>query len=171
MFLALDQEDGGVRKIKRAKGASTISLKLTSLMDMFTILVVFLLKNFSAEGEIMAVANDLRLPESSSAKKPMVASVVAVNQDWLMLDGEHLANTAEITQLRPEAVIDELKEALVNKRAIADGLGEVNENMAFSGKINIQADKSVPYIIVKKIMMTCGRVGYNDIMLAVMETD
>jgi biopolymer transport protein ExbD len=171
MFLALDQENGGVRKIKSSKGAATISLKLTSLMDMFTILVVFLLKNFSAEGEIMTVANDLRLPESSSAKKPLVASVVAVNQDWVMLDGEHLVNTTDLTGLKPEAVINELKEALITKRVIADGLGEVNENMAFSGKINIQADKSVPYIIIKKIMMTCGRVGYNDIMLAVIEAE
>lgn len=138
---------------------------------MFTLILVFLLKSFSAEGEIMMLTDDLKLPESTSTKKPVVASIIAINHEFILLDGEQVIETAKVLRLAPEANLKELRQALATRRALAEGLGQVDEKMDFSGKINIQADKNVPYIIIKKVMMTCGKVGYNDMMLAVMELE
>lgn len=165
-----EQDESGLMKMpaRRAKG---FSLMLTSLIDMFTIILVFLLKSFSAEGEIMTIANDLMLPESTSDKKPTVASIIAVNHQYILLDGQPIVETSSVMSLPPEAKIEVLSQALANRKIMSEGLGEVHDEMGFSGKINIQADKEIPYLIIKKIMMTCGQYGYNDIMLAVVELE
>lgn len=171
IFPADEQDEYGLMTPPPSRKVKTFSLKLTSLIDMFTMILVFLLKSFSAEGEIMTVTDDLRLPESSSTKKPVVASIVAINQEYILLDGEQVIETSAILNMAPEASIPELSQALDTRKTLADGLGVVNEDMAFSGKINIQADKDIPYLIIKKVMMTCGLNGYNDIMLAVIEME
>jgi len=171
MYFPSDDEATGLRPKVERKPPMTFSLKLTSLIDMFTLILVFLLKSFSAEGEIMTVTEDLRLPESTSTKKPVVASIIAINQEFILLDGAQVTETGTVLNLPPDAKIPELRDALMTKRTLAEGLGQVDEMMDFTGKINIQADKNIPYVIIKKIMMTCGSIGYNDIMLAVMEIE
>ena len=170
-FPSDDEEDSGLMSKVPNKEVKTFSLKLTSLIDMFTLILVFLLKSFSAEGEIMTLSDDLQLPESTSRKKPVVASIVAINQEYILLDGEQVVSTSRVFSLAADAKIPELRDALQTRKTIAEGLGQVTEQMDFSGKINIQADKQIPYIIIKKVMMTCGSVGYNDMMLAVMEIE
>ncbi|MBN2093592.1 biopolymer transporter ExbD [candidate division KSB1 bacterium] len=153
------------------KPPETFQLKLTSLIDMFTLILVFLLKNFSAEGQIIAMAEDLILPESSSKDKAEAASVIAINHNWILLDGDQVMLTTDVQSVPAGKSITELADALLTRRTIAEGLGQVAEEMDFSGRINIQADKSIPYLIVKKVIETCGKNGYNEIMLAVSETD
>jgi len=165
-----EQDDRGLMKPPGRKPKS-FTLMLTSLIDMFTIILVFLLKSFSAEGEIMTMTNDLQLPESTSKKKPMVASVIAITSQFVLLDGQQIIEIASIQQLPPEVDIEALGQALANRKTMSEGLGAVHDEMGFSGKINIQADKEIPYSIIKKVMMTCGHNGYNDIMLAVVEMD
>ena len=80
------------------KKKATFSLKLTSLIDMMTILLVFLLKSYSAEGQIMNVSRDLRLPESTAEKIPKVASVVALTRDWVMLDGKPILEISQVVK-------------------------------------------------------------------------
>ena len=73
MYFDFDKESSEklfVIKPRRNKSISSFTLRLTSMIDMFTILLVFLLQSFSAEGEIMSVAQDLRLPESSAETPP-----------------------------------------------------------------------------------------------------
>lgn len=165
-----EQEDRGLLKppVRKPK---TFTLMLTSLIDMFTIILVFLLKSFSAEGEIMTMTDDLRLPESTASKKPTIASIIAINQHYIMLDGEQIIETSGILNLAPEAKIESLSQALASRKTMSEGLGEVHDEMGFSGKINIQADKEIPYSVIKKVMLTCGLNGYNDIMLAVVEME
>lgn len=156
---------------KRRKSAKTFSLKLTSLIDMFTILLVFLLKSFSAEGEIMTVTKDLQLPISTSQKPPEVASIIAATNDWILLDGERATTTRTALNKTRSMVIDSLKAALKTKKDVASHVGQFDANMGFSGKICIQADKEIPYQLIKKIMITCGQTGYNDMLLAVMQEE
>jgi len=64
-------------------------------------------------------------------------------------------------------LIPELLKELRTKRVLSERVGAISADMGFTGKISIQADKELPYLIIKKIMVTCGKVGFNDIMLAV----
>lgn len=154
-----------------SKRPKPFSLKLTSLIDMFTLILIFLLKSFSAEGDIMLVADDLILPESTATQQPKVASIVAISDHWVMLDGKQVVETDAVLRLQPQEQIQPLVEALRTKRQMAEDLGQVRDQMDFSGEINIQADEKIPYLVIKKVMMTCGATGFNDIMLAVTEAE
>jgi len=148
----------------------TFALKLTSMIDMFTILLVFLLKSYSAEGQIMSVSPDLKLPNSTAQKAPVTTSIIAVTEEMILLDGQPIAKVADVmrsNQLLIPALLNDLK----TKRHISEKIGEIHTDIGFTGKISIQADKELPYLIIKKIMFTCGRVGFNDIMLAVNKPD
>ena len=68
-------------------------------------------------------------------------------------------------------LIPELTNELKKLRLLSEKVGEINANMGFTGKISIQGDRDLPYLIIKKIMFTCGQVGYNEMMLAVSKPD
>ncbi|RME30007.1 hypothetical protein D6792_02320 [Candidatus Parcubacteria bacterium] len=137
------------------------------MIDMFTILLVFLLKSYSAEGQIMSVAPDLRLPNSTAQKSPETTSIIAVTNEMILLDGNPIARVDEVMKDTKQILIPALLKDLATKRKISEKIGEIHSDIGFTGKISIQADKELPYLIIKKIMFTCGRVGFNDIMLAV----
>ena len=140
------------------------------MIDMFTILLVFLLKSFSAEGQIMSVAPDLRLPESTAQKPPESASIIIITNEWILLDGRQIAQVKNVLAQRT-LVIKPLSNELKNLRALSEKVAELHTDMGFKGKISIQGDKEIPYQLLKKVMFTCGQLGYNDIMLAVNQPD
>ena len=146
-------------------------LRLTSMIDMFTILLVFLLKSYSADGQIMTVAQDLRLPESTSEKKPQVMSVVAITQEWILVDGRPIERIDNILS-NNRMLIHPLMNELQRLRSISQGIGELSSRMqGFRGNIAIQGDKEITFDLLKRIMLTCGQVGYNNMNLAVVEKE
>lgn len=154
---------------KSNRGA--FALRLTSMIDMFTILLVFLLKSYSADGQIMTVAPDLRLPESTSQAKPPVVSVVALTREWILVDGRPVQRLDEIKQ-DDKLLIPSLQSELVRLRQISEGIGQLSQEMqGFSGTIAIQGDQDTTFDLLKRIMLTCGQVGYNDMNLAVIEKE
>lgn len=162
--------------LKLANGSTrtrrgTVSLRLTSMIDMFTILLVFLLKSYSAEGDIMTMAKDLRLPESTSQKSPAVMSVVAVTRDWVLVDGRPIERIETILQ-SDKMLIMPLHAELLRLRTLSEGIGQLSTQMAgFRGNIAIQGDKDITFDLLKRIMLTCGQVGYNNMNLAVLEKE
>ncbi len=151
---------------RKPKYSGSFTLRLTSMIDMFTILLVFLLQSFSAEGEIMSVSKDLHLPESSAQKPPRATPILVVTNEWLILDGRPVEKIAALKG-RDDIVIHKLKRQLEEARAFSENLGALGANMGFKGEITIQGDRAIPFGILKKIMYTCGQVGYNNMLLAV----
>lgn len=147
-------------------GHQQVSLRLTSMIDMFTILLVFLLKSYSAEGQIITVTKDLRLPDSTAEKPPISTPIVKVTQEKILLDDEMVADLAQVYADK-KLEIPSLVNSLSVKRQIAERLGAMDSNLGFKGSITIQGDKEIEFRILKKIMFTCGKVGYNNIYLAV----
>ncbi len=143
-----------------------LRLRLTSMIDMFTILLVFLLKSYSAEGQIITLSKDLRLPDSTAEKPPISTPIIMATQEWLLLDDEQIVTIDEIVNGK-SLTIRPLQAKLAEKKAIAERLGQMDPSLGFKGNITIQGDKEIPFKILKKIMFTCGQVGYNNILLAV----
>lgn len=142
------------------------SLRLTSMIDVFTILLVFLLKSYSAEGQITTIAPDLNLPVSTSEQIPKTASVVIITPEWILVDGRPLLSVKDA--LESETLrLDNLFEDLRAKRIMAESAFNIDNRMAFSGEIMIQGDSNTPFEILKRVMFTCGQVGYNNMLLAV----
>lgn len=152
-------------------GRGTFGLRLTSMIDMFTILLVFLLKSYSAEGQIMTITQDLRLPESTSQQAPTTMSVIAITQEWILVDGRPVQRLDAVLS-GEELVISSLQDELLRLREMSEGIGELSSNMrGFRGSIAIQGDRNVTFDLLKRIMLTCGRVGYNNMHLAVLEKE
>ena len=155
---------------KRTKRNTQVALKLTSMIDMFTILLVFLLKSYSAEGQIMSVAPDLRLPESIAQKAPQTTSIIAITNDFILLDGKQVTTVSQVIS-NNKLLIPELLTELKKLRLLSEKVGEIHSNMGFTGTISLQGDRELPYLVIKKIMFTCGQIGYNDMLLTVIKPD
>jgi biopolymer transport protein ExbD len=145
-------------------------LRLTSMMDILTVLLLFLLKSFVVEGEVITPVPGVDLPESSSNTKPTASVVVAIFENNIMIDGEFVASVSEALAtghpfIEPLAdVLDEMREKATE---IARRRGE---NELFSGKVAIQGDRNIYFDILQSVMYTCNQSGYMDISLAVIGT-
>ena len=140
-------------------------MNLTSLMDVFTILVFFLLVN-SGSVEILDAPKEVKLPESRVETKPRETVVIFVSQEQVLVQGEAVALVDDILNGVPEAVnpitwrLAELKERVVGPSTLA---------VADSLEVTILADRSVPFTVIRQIMSTCTGEGYENVSLAVIQ--
>lgn len=139
------------------------SLNLVSLMDIFTILVFFLLVN-SSDVEVLESNKDIKLPDSVAEQKPENTLVVMVSNTDLIVQGKKIASVGEILQ-SSDLNIDALSEELAYQ---ASKRPELDEKEREKGRaVTIMGDKSVPYQLLKRVMSTCSQADYRDISLAV----
>ena len=142
-----------------------VALNLVSLMDIFTILVFFLLVN-SSDVEVLPNAKDVSLPESIAEAKARETVVVLVTNDQLLVQGQVVANIADVMS-SSSLVIPGLKAALENQagRALRTGDAAREETR----EVTIMGDKEIPYRLLKKVMATCTDANYGQLSLAVLQ--
>lgn len=155
------------RRIKRmSRNRMKISkMNLTSLMDVFTILVFFLLVN-SGSVELVEAPKNVKLPESRIETKPRETVVIFVSPEDVLVQGELVARVEDI-----------LSGAAGTTDAITARLAELKDNIvgpstlaaAASQEVTILADKSVPFVVIRRIMSTCTDGGYENVSLAVIQ--
>lgn len=144
------------RHHKRNKRNATINL--VSLMDIFTILVFFLLVN-SSDAEVLPSTKVVKLPESAAEQPPKQTVVVMVTDKDIIVQGRKVASVNEVMNASTD-LIGPLKEELDHqiKRSAKDRK---------DSEITIMGDKEIPYKLLKKIMVTCTSADYRNISLAV----
>ena len=148
---------------KRNKGSGM--LNLVSLMDIFTILVFFLLVN-SSDVQTLPNAKDMKLPESIAEQKPEETVVVLIGKTEILVQGEPVASIADVMAIQGND-IPELREALLSqndrvlRRAAQDDIA--------GREVTIMGDKEIPYRLLKKVMATCTASDYGQISLAVLQ--
>jgi biopolymer transport protein TolR len=150
---------------RNEKGKRKVTLNLVSLMDIFTILVFFLLVN-SAQVEVLPNAKDLQLPESVARQKARETVVIMVTADQILVQGKVVAEVDAV--MRQETiVIEALKEALqrqsdrvLRRQAMAD-IG--------AREVTIMGDKELSYQLLKRVMATATAADYGQISLAVLQ--
>ena len=155
------------RRIKRM-GRNRLKIgkmNLTSLMDVFTILVFFLLVN-SGSVELVEAPKDVKLPESIEESKPRETVVVAVSPETIMVQGKLVALVEDILN-DEEAVLDPLAARLAELSESV--IGASTMTVAESQEVTILADKDVPFIVVRKVMSACTGQGYENVSLAVIQ--
>ena len=148
---------------KRNNGAG--ALNLVSLMDIFTILVFFLLVN-SSDVQTLPNAKDMKLPESIAEKKPKENVVVLIGKTDILVQGEPVAKIADVMATQGND-IPQLREALLsqNDRALRRA---AKEDVA-GREVTIMGDKDISYRLLKKVMATCTASDYGQISLAVLQ--
>lgn len=143
-------------------------LNVTPLVDMFVILVLFLIANFSATGEILAMSKDIELPEAANTDELTMAPVVQVSKDAVVVSGTMIGRVDDLTRedyLNIQPLEEKLREM---KKQFEDLHNAANDTGAFKGDVNIQADKKVLFRIIKRVMFSCASAGYGNIAFATM---
>ena len=156
------------RRIKRMSRnrVKITKMNLTSLMDVFTILVFFLLVN-SGSVEILEAPKNVLLPESKVESKPRETVVISVSPEEIMVQGQLVAMVGDVMEGTPGALDPVMARLSQLKNNI---VGPTTRVVADSQEVTILADRSVPFIVIKTIMSTCTSEGFENVSLAVIQT-
>jgi len=150
------------RAERRNRNKSLVDLNLVSLIDVFTILIFFLMSS-SAEVEILPNTRAVKLPESTAEKSPRDTLVVVVSDADILVQGRKVTTVAEALATEGD-LIAPLKTELDLQ---ATRLAIRPENQAQSKAITIMGDKDIPYRLLRKVMATSARANFSDIAFAV----
>lgn len=147
------------------RGKRGLALNLVSLMDIFTILVFFLLVN-SSDVEVLPNAKEIQLPESIAEEKAKETVVILIGEIDIIVQGTPVAKVADVMK-RKGNDIPELRQALKsqNDRVLRK---EAQDDIA-GREVTIMGDKDIPYRLLKKVMATCTESDYGQISLAVLQ--
>lgn len=151
------------RRHERGKKIGT--LNLVSLMDIFTILVFFLLVN-SSDVQTLPNAKDIQLPQSIAEEKAKETVVILIGEEDILVQGSPIAKVADVMRLKGND-IPQLRQALLsqNDRVLRR---EARDDVA-GREVTIMGDKDIPYRLLKKVMATCTESDYGQISLAVLQ--
>jgi biopolymer transport protein ExbD len=162
--------------IKGKRGRSLlVNLNLTPMIDMFVILVVFLLMVFSATGEILMQQQDIQLPKAYSSKPLERVPIIAISQKVILFEGEVVMDTIGVSEKNyPDLKLPQLTKVLKSARDAfvrSNPMPSDQEKMAKwieeSKQIIVQADEGVPFEIIRLVMTTAAYEGYSAINFAV----
>lgn len=153
-------------KASGKKHNAAADLLLTPLIDMFVILVVFLIMNFSASGELVSISKDIQLPKAASTATLERAPIIQISAQTIAIEGFKVADADEVLKdedLRVPKLTDKLQE-----------MRKVDEMMhpgqPFKGEIIINCDKNIEFRLVRKVMMAAAEAGYAAFNYAVLTT-
>jgi biopolymer transport protein ExbD len=151
---------------KKAGRSLDVSLNLTPMIDMFVVLVIFLLMTFSTSGEILFIQKEIELPSASQTDELEQAPVIIIGGGQVVIEGITVGRMDDIAEDENFEIAD-LSERLHN---LKKAFQQLHPNETFAGKIIIQGDKGTSFRVLKKVMFTCTSVGYTNINFAVLPT-
>lgn len=151
------------RAERRSRHQNMVDMNLVSLIDVFTILIFFLLSN-SGGIETLPSPKAVLLPESVAETTPRDTVVVIVSGTEILVDGRKVASVRDVLAQQSD-LVEPLKaelDLLQSSRQVIR-----TENAALSKRITIMGDKEIPYQLLRKIMVTSARANFSDVSFAV----
>jgi biopolymer transport protein ExbD len=152
------------RAFRRARNQGHLDMNLVALIDIFTILIFFLMAN--AGVEVLTSSKAVKLPESTVQKAPKETLTVIVNNQDIIVDGRKVASVADV-MANEDDVIGPLKTELQLLASVRKSVRASTEANANPQAITILGDKDIPYRLLRKVMVTCARADFTDVSFAV----
>ena len=153
------------KKLAKGKATPICDLNVTPMVDMLTMLVIFLLMTFAASGEILFVSKDIVLPKAFNSAELERAPVIQVSASAIALEGTLVMKTEEANEkwyknwkLTP--LVRRLKQ-------MAKDYKEMNPTKEFDGQVIVQSDGNVPFGVIKMVMASCAEAGFVNVNFAV----
>ena len=156
-------------KISRGKKATNAELNVVPMVDMMTMLVIFLLQQFSSTGEVLYMQKDIKLPDARHGQMIEIAPVVAVSAQQIVVTGVKVADIPDLDRDSGYLNIPALEERLRDEKKRWDFIHQNDPSQKWDGLVNIQADRKVSFRIVKRVMYSCGVAGYFTINFAALD--
>lgn len=173
------------KSLKKKKGKREVAavLQLTAMVDMFTVLVVFLLQNYNVTGQVLYIPKEVVLPKAGQIKELKPAVVVTVSSKEVLLDKTSII-TAEALKTQESWMIENLRKGVIDalakakdehersiqkklQSAVDAARGDVDKDPTPWNKVTIQADKGIDFLTIKKVMYTVTEAGAGEINFAV----
>jgi biopolymer transport protein ExbD len=142
-------------------------IPLVPFIDFLITLVVFLLSSFSASGELLAQQPNLKMPDAKNVVDLEIQPVVAINPEVITLDGRRMADTRT---LAADARVERMEQLIQDLETLKRNWSILHPSEPFPGTVILQADKSIDFRVIKKVMFSCAQAGYANISFAVNRT-
>ncbi|HHO53558.1 MAG TPA: hypothetical protein ENK18_22475 [Deltaproteobacteria bacterium] len=171
-------------KKKGRRASVDAGLTITSMMDMMTIILVFLLKSYQTDDVSVAASEDLQIPISSAEKAPKLAVNVIVSRKDVVVDGTFVLDiergineeTGEEELSIPAdekrgQLISKLYDVLLEKAQTSKEIGAKagSDELDFKGEILLQVDKRMPFSVVREVMFTSGQAQFSNFRFVVIK--
>ncbi|HJN74416.1 MAG TPA: biopolymer transporter ExbD [Myxococcota bacterium] len=134
-----------LRKPKRP-GVATAAAALAPMVDMLTILLVFLLKSWSTDPPVRADDTTFELPTSTSEAPVKSATQIDITDDGIYIEGIRIAGTRYYVE-HDDTLIRELNDVLAKK----------------PGPVQVRMDEEAPYVLLRKLLFTAQQAGVEDV--------
>lgn len=170
-----------------SKRSAVAVLQLTAMVDMFTVLVVFLLQNYATTNQILPIEENVALPDATAVKELKPSNVVVLSKDGVRVNNTQVA-PIEMVRAAEDWMVPGLKDVIEKliddgekkkkslgeqlRQAMTDAKGKdtnKEEEVDDFRKITIQADKDLDFMTVKKVMYTATEAGIYEINFAVIK--
>jgi biopolymer transport protein ExbD len=172
-------------KLSTYKRGAVVALNMTAMVDMFTVLCVFLLQNYATTNQVLPMPEKVDLPSAHETKELKPSNVVVISNDGIVLNNVKVAEFRAVkdqTDWIINPLVDLLKKSIQDEEAKKQSLGSqlrnaVNEAKQIQKptgtddfrKLTIQADKNIDFLTIKKVMFTVTEAGIQEINFAVMK--
>jgi biopolymer transport protein TolR len=157
---------GSAQRDRRQR--SEAELNLIPLIDIMSVMVAFLLV-YSADVEVIQNSKGVEVPQSIAEELPKQSVVVMITTDQLFVQGELVANVADIRDARTQLIAP--LRAVLERPMAASADGASAEVDPAEREITVVGDKSLPYDVLRKVMATCTAASYGKISLAVLQKE
>ena len=166
----------GRQKVLGAKRNVVAVLQLTAMVDMFTVLVVFLLQNYASTNQILPISDQIALPQATTVKELKPSFVIIFSKDSLSFNEKRVTSFNEVranTDLLIVPLLDPVKEVIEKLNQENKSVSKKNESgedvIPFQYKITLQADKDIDFLSIKKVLYTLTEAGVQEINFAVIK--
>ncbi|MES2965351.1 MAG: biopolymer transporter ExbD [Bdellovibrionota bacterium] len=167
----------GMKKYMDKRSPSTFKIQITSMVDMFVILLVFLLKSYSTSPVIITPSEGMTLPASTSAKDPVDSLKLMVSKSGVWVEDKKIIDlkdgAIDVKDVDPSDTqfIRSLYTELDTQASKTRTIASKNDTIEFDGKVLMQADRGLNYETLRKVMYTAMMAGYSDVKIAVLSKD
>lgn len=163
---------------RRSGGTEEVALQITSMADIFTILLVFLLKSYAVSATNISVGKDVRLPSARGGQDQVEAIKVEVHGSGITIEG---VSVVEYQNFQPSnsdlsaagtlpVLIQELKKERERQKVLASARGDA-PNTEKDSKLLVVADKDVPYRLLKIVLASANEQDFTDYKLVVVQEE
>ena len=156
-------------KLIRGHKSTNADLNVVPMVDMMVMLVIFLLQQFSSTGEVLYMQKDIKLPDANHGQVIEIAPVIAISPEQVVVTGVKVADVADLDREGGYLNIPGLEERLRDEKKRWDFIHQQDPDKKWDGAVNIQADKGVPFRIVKRVMYSAAVAGYFNVNFAALE--
>ncbi len=170
-------------RLKKSSKRNVVAmLSLTAMVDMFTVLAVFLLQNYQTTGEVIDISDGVTLPKAESIKELRPSAVVVVGKTGVYVDKLKVATLEEVQASNESAIpsivlkVTDLFRALEERGSltkIREAVDQTRSNnnvpLEVAKRITLQADKTIEFSMIRKVMMSLTEAGAREINFAVVK--